>query len=491
VRSRSFRFRTSCLLILCADKKQRAVLEASKQAEAQSTERSGPRRAPSMNRSGQGSPNEQTTSQKRPEFTETQNARPASMQPQNARDREPENRGHLHPGGRVSAPSPVSSSPQTPLYNPPSPIMPIHIPDTGDAAMQKFFHDIVDQLQTMSIHSGGAPISVPNTPAVSPGPTFTEPAQSPFVPSWGEEDQERFADAETDDTMVYDKRTVSLPPPRRSDGSSQASRQTYGGRSPQISVPPLAIRKSNGPQRNVVRSAPPRPVVGRGGRVPPPTPEIERRMVYDSSDKENRGGRRALQMGGGGGNKRATLGLAIQDAGMPETMIDGGYFTSEPKGRKAGGNIYCLEIPPCVVTEDIDFAASRSPRFTPSPIFSSATDDANAPAKSSWFASLFNWKHQLVCIVRFDGFYLLLVLKYFLQSYTLLSTETITPTRAECSRILENLGVVVTIENADGNAVLKCRVDELHGWFGFLPFSTHESDIRCLGACRTRSQHSC
>jgi ribosomal protein L35AE/L33A len=49
------------------------------------------------------------------------------------------------------------------------------------------------------------------------------------------------------------------------------------------------------------------------------------------------------------------------------------------------------------------------------------------------------------------------------QTYTLLSVDNVVATRSECKRILENLGVFIVLENADGNTILKCRVEELFG----------------------------
>jgi hypothetical protein len=56
-----------------------------------------------------------------------------------------------------------------------------------------------------------------------------------------------------------------------------------------------------------------------------------------------------------------------------------------------------------------------------------------------WFSNLFNWKTQ---------------------SYVLYSHDDVSPTRDEAIRLLEQLGVTVASEEADGIPVLRCRVDE-------------------------------
>jgi hypothetical protein len=49
------------------------------------------------------------------------------------------------------------------------------------------------------------------------------------------------------------------------------------------------------------------------------------------------------------------------------------------------------------------------------------------------------------------------------QSYTLMSTDFAHPTRLECKRLLESMGVSVVVQNADGMAILKCRASEKRG----------------------------
>jgi hypothetical protein len=49
-----------------------------------------------------------------------------------------------------------------------------------------------------------------------------------------------------------------------------------------------------------------------------------------------------------------------------------------------------------------------------------------------------------------------------------MSTDNAHPTRLACKKLLENIGVNVVVQNADGMAVLKCRASELRGRFSRL-----------------------
>lgn len=49
-----------------------------------------------------------------------------------------------------------------------------------------------------------------------------------------------------------------------------------------------------------------------------------------------------------------------------------------------------------------------------------------------------------------------------------MSTENASVTRLVCKQMLEKVGVVVVVQNADGMSVLKCRVKELRGKSGHL-----------------------
>ena len=104
----------------------------------------------------------------------------------------------------------------------------------------------------------------------------------------------------------------------------------------------------------------------------------------------------------------------------------------------------------------------------PSPALSqmtySSNNDPSAP-KQSWFAGLFNWKQLVSHRARCRSFLRRIthISATCLQNYTLMSTDNAHPTRLACKKLLENIGVQVVVQNADGMAVLKCRASELRG----------------------------
>jgi hypothetical protein len=144
--------------------------------------------------------------------------------------------GSASPDGNSSAweslppsPSPVAtatfeSTSTSPRSSGGAPVLPIHIPQTGDAAMQQFFHDIVGQLQTISLRNSLPPS--PALSAVSPAGThissFLDSGASaistaPTTPAMGssgagertvvhaaagEGDNSRFEDAEDDESDI-------------------------------------------------------------------------------------------------------------------------------------------------------------------------------------------------------------------------------------------------------------------------------------------------
>ncbi|KAH8916593.1 hypothetical protein BT69DRAFT_1340050 [Atractiella rhizophila] len=310
----------------------------------------------------------------------------------------------------------------------PAPVIPIHIPHVEDAAMQRFFHDIVDQLQTMSVKTASVGSASPSlfggstTPSSMDSPMLGEGSacvggnHSPAVGSGAGEKavDNRFEDAEGDYSMVdvealnaakvklperpplsarptalhrTSTRTTSSNPSRQSSGSSVIG--TRGGRGVSGQAPTTSVAMQN------------------PGSLPL---NLSPLLLASSSTS-------SIQQEGPKGilsptknEKRTTLGLAIQSVEVPR--FDG--------SEKSGGLLK---------------KRKAVPDTTNSPILS----DPMSP-RQSWFANLFNWK-QL--------------------SYTLLSTDNISATRSECKKILTSFGVVVIVENSEGNAVLKCRVEEI------------------------------
>ncbi|GAA5855207.1 hypothetical protein JCM8547_008984 [Rhodosporidiobolus lusitaniae] len=456
------------------------------------------------------------------------------------------------------------------------PVLPIHIPQTGDAAMQQFFHDIVGQLHTISLRNSLPPSPNPSAGA-SPAGTYVSSfldsqgsigavSTAPTTPAMGanadEEDQKqrsgggedsRFDDAEDDESDVggppgsavstdapYGEYGLSgdlfssgiglggamhnIPGNRASTPASSAG--SYRAGSPVLSINSNGYTHNHNPNRRSADSAvvvtpserprfagrassrdtgssaavgsPARPGVGRVH-----TPSYASSAGASSSaagaylggggDKENQristvstasGG----SYGGVGGAKgNPGLGLSYPYSSGPSSMGQhqqhgrpapplppGARATLKPMnaglgvtgvslgGSRGGGaaeeEFEMVERPsmddPMARrmatqggggTERKATMRRKKPTvsFAPiqSPALSSSRSGANDPAspKQSWFAGLFNWKSL---------------------SYTLMSTDFAHPTRLECKKLLEGMGVSVVVQNSDGMAILKCRASE-------------------------------
>ncbi|KAH8926116.1 hypothetical protein BT69DRAFT_1038886 [Atractiella rhizophila] len=349
--------------------------------------------------------------------------------------------------------------------------------------MQRFFHDIVDQLQTMSVKTASVGSASPSlfggstTPSSMDSPMLGEGSacvggnHSPAVGSGAGEKavDNRFEDAEGDYSMVdvealnaakvklperpplsarptalhrTSTRTTSSNPSRQSSGSSVIG--TRGGRGVSGQAPTTSVAMLN------PGSLPTKPQLVAVGQ--------QQHVRYSIDNKENQfaaGKRSSIQQEGPKGilsptknEKRTTLGLAIQSVEVPR--FDG--------SEKSGGLLKKRKVPDT----------------TNSPILS----DPMSP-RQSWFANLFNWK-QL--------------------SHTLLSTDNISATRSECKKILTSFGVVVIVENSEGNAVLKCRVEEIVDSNSNssvlkpvkfrVDFTSHNTHITCLNMVMEKGAHS-
>ncbi|KAK4702047.1 hypothetical protein P7C70_g4180, partial [Phenoliferia sp. Uapishka_3] len=330
------------------------------------------------------------------------------------------------------------SVPPSPSPNSAAPVLPIHIPQTGDAAMQQFFHDIVGQLSVLNS-------SVPSSPTPSSaGRTSFLPSVIPKASNGaGEVGGDQFEDAEDDDSEAGTPSIMSqerYPTPNqgrhsRISQTSQNSRvSSEVSKAPQPSQSPYSSLDGDYvivPKATPSRQSPP-PLFAR----PPPRPPLRssarpmsRSGHEGPSDKENHrwsyqrstAGPVGLGIGGVGSGGRPPMGLAIQ-TGMDED----GLFLSPATGHKK--------------------KTPQNGGFSPaSPAMSSSSASEQVP-KQSWFAGLLtNWKSA---------------------TYTLQSTETVPNTRIACRELLKSLGIDVRIENSDGAAVLKCRANELRGPVG-------------------------
>ncbi|BGP15692.1 serine/threonine-protein kinase gin4 [Rhodosporidiobolus nylandii] len=433
---------------------------------------------------------------------------------------------------RASSPTPSAGSA--------APTLPIHIPQTGDAAMQQFFHDIVGQLQTISLRNSLPPSPNPsNVSGASPAGTYvssfmdtasvsTAPTTPAMCAGNGESDNSRFDDAEDDESDVG----MAFSPGLAGSEFGGASSILGGGDVFRASTPSSASGRAGSPVLSVGGSSHHRrsaDVTGAGGRPrvtvrassrtdgagSPARPGARQTASYASSagysaysayssggDKENvrvstissasgssaaagdaRKGNPGLELsynnyGGsqqqqpqhpyaharaappppvaprpGQGRPLQAHNAGLGVSGVPAlSPVKGGEEDFEmverpsmddPMARRmaqqgGGGEGGTRRGTMKRRKPTVSFAPIPSPVLGSVPSSRSGREDPASP-KQSWFAGLFNWKSL---------------------SYTLMSTDYAHPTRLECKRLLEGLGVAVVVQNADGMAVLKCRASE-------------------------------
>jgi hypothetical protein len=181
------------------------------------------------------------------------------------------------------------------------PVLPIQIPQTGDAATQQFFEQLVGQIQTLSLRN-----SLPPSPASSPTPIFVD-AYGQRV----EQLDDRFEDAEDDETEL----ASMMNSPYMSEYQDSSRNSTI---QPLLlnKAPPLVRPRLNLPPgaRGSSRSESPI-LVGRAN-----SRTGQYRTSQEQRDKENvrysRQGATSPSPNMGArmmADKRATLGLAIQN----------------------------------------------------------------------------------------------------------------------------------------------------------------------------------
>ncbi|KAK4705875.1 hypothetical protein P7C70_g339, partial [Phenoliferia sp. Uapishka_3] len=319
------------------------------------------------------------------------------------------------------------SMPASPSPNSTAPVLPIHIPQTGDAAMQQFFNDIVGQLSVLNS-------TVPSSPSPS---TAGRGAFLPFAPGPGKERSaepagDQFEDAEDDESEAGTGSVVSQYQDHQysaQDRYSHSSQPTPA--SPKVVVPLQASKSfaSLGgdyvvvPRATTALQGPPlvpRPSVMRSAR-----PMSRGSQSYEGTvDKENQ--RRSQQgrvgrgiLGSSGTPGRPPLGLAIQTGGGP-AFDESPYRAPAPKTEKR--KKVAVELSPSEAAQQVP--------------------------KQSWFTGLLtNWKSA---------------------TYSLQSTESVSHTRIACRELLTSFGIEVRIDNSysDGPSILKCRANELHSATG-------------------------
>ncbi|EGG07247.1 uncharacterized protein MELLADRAFT_77643 [Melampsora larici-populina 98AG31] len=352
----------------------------------------------------------------------------------------------------VEATTPPSPSPKSPRSPTPS----IKIPQTGDAAMQRFFHDIVDQLQTMSmrspnLHEGALGGSAPNSPyAESPN---SEQGDNQFEDAYEDEDEDEEGHDQARSNLSG---SYSAESQRNSDGT--ASSEFVLVADPSI-VPTVSGKKSKPkplsilrPSRNSNSRAQTRSLAKQQVKAQLLSHKSSQEMGYSdhsstrrvssqgsgsrivgTNDKENL---RTSMPGDGStgswGNKgkgREMPGLAIQS---PPVDMPGAFETTNPNSRKSRKSFRRGKD-----------SLSPGPPSPLSPASSVFTDEGNPSSpRVSWFANLFSWKAV---------------------TYQLMSVDNCTATRVEARRVLEQLSCVIAVENSDGAAVLRCRYEDRSG----------------------------
>jgi len=188
----------------------------------------------------------------------------------------------------------------------------IQIPDTGNEAMQRFFHDIVDQLQTISTKT--SPVLSFPSPALSDRSSFasTTYTQSPS----DVDDVTQFEDAEEDSHARNSPAASSIRSPVLPEMKPQSvlNSPIVSGRLSLRNPPRTAAAARPGPRPNSAFAAASAPVVAKTNYV-----------HSNTADKENSAGARRNPTTT---SARPTLGLAIQTAGGGQMDIFGGEGVS-------------------------------------------------------------------------------------------------------------------------------------------------------------------
>ncbi|KAH9819947.1 hypothetical protein DFH28DRAFT_1105029 [Melampsora americana] len=351
-----------------------------------------------------------------------------------------------------SSTTPPSPSPKTPRSPTPS----IKIPQTGDAAMQRFFHDIVDQLQTMSmrspnLHEGALGGSAPNSPyAESPR---SEQSDNQFEDAYEDEEED---DEGNDQGRSNFSGSYSANSQRNSDGT--ASSEFVFVAEPSI-VPTVSGKKSKPKPLSILR--PSRNSNSRAQTRSLAKQQVKAQLLSHKSSQEigysDHSSTRRVSSQGSGGRVAGTSDKENSRTSMPG---DGsiGSWANKGKGREMPDLAIQsppVDMPGAFETTNQNSRKSRKsfrkgkdslspgPPSPLSPASSVFTEDGNPSSpRVSWFANLFSWKPV---------------------TYQLMSVDNCTATRVEARRVLEQLSCVIAVENADGAAVLKCRYEDRSG----------------------------
>ncbi|KAA1098558.1 hypothetical protein PGT21_036476 [Puccinia graminis f. sp. tritici] len=329
-----------------------------------------------------------------------------------------------------------------------SPTASIRIPQTEDPAMRRFFHDIVDQLQTMSNRS----------PNLHEGALGGSAPTSPYLDSDGFEScsgVNQFEDAEEIDSAGFE----SYEQENSSSGSlSYSQRQPDGKRTSGFvlvddsSRIPSAVNQNSRIQKLSIL----RPHRIQGARAQTRAMAKQQGMSAWNAEQESDN----LH------EKTSTRGVSSSQRSKKSTNLPGNkensrlstYRHAPPskvnkgKGKAALG----LTIEPAAhYAPGFDHSSegsrkssrsSRRSKGSPSPLSpasSAFTDDGGLMSpKVSWFTNLFSWKQS---------------------NYRLMSLESCEDSRVEAKGLLEDLGCHVLLERSDTGEVLRCSFEDHSG----------------------------
>lgn len=249
----------------------------------------------------------------------------------------------------TSSPCPTPKTPRSPTPS-------IKIPQTGDAAMQRFFHDIVDQLQTMSmrspnLHEGALAGSSPSSPYA--GTPNSEQSEDQFEDA--DEDDEDYESFEQASSTRSAPRSIDSHPNSDSGPSSDFVLVANPSIVPSVvprnsrSRPLSMLRNSrNGRSRAQTKSLAKQQVKAqlltqRSSQGIDYSQHLSTRRVSSSQgssngevtpgDKENTTGARTAKVTQSAkGKGRAALGLSIQS---PASQFSGTYENGSKSSRKS------------------------------------------------------------------------------------------------------------------------------------------------------------
>lgn len=346
------------------------------------------------------------------------------------------------------------------------PVLPIHIPQTGDAAMQQFFHDIVGQLQTIGQLSLRSSLPPAPSSTSSPASAFQASRLSPNEPSsvnrGGPSGGDQFEDAEDDESDAGTSVGGYTPFPTPQLGDYQEAYVRKPVQPVILSKPPPPVRPrvaARGSSRDQQQAI----ITANSHLATRPTSQYSATSAAAVIDKENARRVPPPLAPRQGQQQRPVMGLAIQSAGVPSFDDDslGSPGLSAPRLRK---KIQRTSTPlPAVLgvgLKTFSFFVQLSPQDSrPSLLRCQTSLSPRAPSRAG----------SPVCSIGSNPFVFYLPFSSasdspdHRQSCTFQSTESVQRTRAVTRELLEAFQIGVQVEQSDGMAILKCRATALRG----------------------------